>query len=53
MSRIREDITRLTACLTTPADTAGDRPELLTLLLGHLPIRAGLWRLPAGASVVS
>ena len=47
MSRIRDDITRLTACLTTPSEHVRDRPELVTLLLGHLPIRAGLWRLPA------
>ena len=55
MSRLRDDIDQLTACMTTPGmerdhdDAPGSRqrPEIIVLLMGHLPVRAGLWRLPA------
>lgn len=54
MSRLRDDIDQLTARMTTPAvnavvdsDIETPRPEILVLLMGHLPVRAGLWRLPA------
>ena len=54
MSRLRDDIDQLTARMTTPGVSAGipsdiesaERPEILVLLMGHLPVRAGLWRLP-------
>ncbi|MAT81660.1 MAG: hypothetical protein CMJ29_08445 [Phycisphaerae bacterium] len=47
MSRLRDDIEQLTARLTTAVDAKPDRPSVCVLLMGHLPVRAGLWRLPA------
>ena len=52
MSRVRDDIDQLTARLTTPAAPPSTQPRLLTLLMGHLPVRAGLWRLPASRVLV-
>ena len=54
MSRLRDDIEQLTARMTTPAANVADqsdiesmeRPEIMVLIMGHLPVRAGLWRLP-------
>ena len=55
MSRLRDHIDQLTEKMTTPSDLpdigpgleSSERPEILLLLMGHLPVRAGLWRLPA------
>ena len=47
MSRLRDDIEQLTARLTTEASVPSQRPDVCVLLLGNLPVRAGLWRLPA------
>tara|TARA_B100001059_G_scaffold91276_1_gene90171 strand:+ start:74951 stop:76291 length:1341 start_codon:yes stop_codon:yes gene_type:complete len=57
MSRLRDDIDQLTACMTTPGMDRGSdgvsesrhRPEIIVLLMGHLPVRAGLWRLPVAS----
>lgn len=47
MSRLRDEIEQLTARLTTDPMTHPSHPEVVVLLMGHLPVRAGLWRLPA------
>ena len=52
MSRLRDDIENLTARLTTSAGVSVDRPSVTVLLLGHLPVRAGLWRLPAARKLL-
>ncbi|MDG2423643.1 MAG: hypothetical protein P8M22_06675 [Phycisphaerales bacterium] len=47
MSRLRDEIEQLTARLTTDPVGSPERPSVCVLLMGHLPVRAGLWRLPA------